>query len=104
MRLFTNTIFTPLPSPAKVTETTAIPSKSTSSWREPESAAILDSANDMNKPDLHVYDRLVTTPFGLLGTDENALSFALPGELFAKFQTGFYSDPRDAAFKALGVE
>ena len=28
----------------------------------------------------------------------------VPGELFAKFQTGFYSDPRDAAFKALGVE
>ncbi|MDA1348821.1 MAG: protease Lon-related BREX system protein BrxL [Chloroflexi bacterium] len=27
----------------------------------------------------------------------------IPGELFAKFQTGFYSDPRDAAFKALGV-
>lgn len=26
---------------------------------------------------LHVYDRPVTTPFGLLGTDENALSFAL---------------------------
>ena len=26
------------------------------------------------------------------------------GELFAKFQTGFYSDPRDAVFKALGVE
>ena len=29
---------------------------------------------------------------------------SIPGELFAKFQTGFYSDPRDAAFKALGVE
>ncbi len=28
----------------------------------------------------------------------------IPGELFAKFQTGFFSDPRDAAFKALGVE
>ncbi len=28
----------------------------------------------------------------------------IPGELFAKFQTGFYSDARDAAFKALGVE
>ena len=28
----------------------------------------------------------------------------IPGELFAKFQTGFYSDPRDTAFKALGVE
>ncbi len=27
-----------------------------------------------------------------------------PGELFAKFQTGFYSDPIDAVFKALGVE
>ncbi len=25
-------------------------------------------------------------------------------ELFAKFQTSFYSDPVDAAFKALGVE
>lgn len=28
----------------------------------------------------------------------------IPGELFAKFQTGFYSDPRDAAFKALAVD
>ena len=28
----------------------------------------------------------------------------IPGELFAKFQTGFYSDPRDAVFKALGVQ
>ncbi len=28
----------------------------------------------------------------------------IPGELFAKFQTSFYSDPSDAAFKALGVE
>ena len=27
-----------------------------------------------------------------------------PGELFAKFQTSFYSDPVDAVFKALGVE
>ena len=26
----------------------------------------------------------------------------IPGELFAKFQTSFYSDPRDAAFKSLG--
>ncbi|MCU7886137.1 MAG: protease Lon-related BREX system protein BrxL [Candidatus Thiodiazotropha sp. (ex Lucinoma annulata)] len=29
---------------------------------------------------------------------------SVPGELFAKFQTSFYSDPIDAAFKALGVE
>ena len=28
----------------------------------------------------------------------------IPGELFAKFQTGFYADPVDAVFKALGVE
>ncbi|QDV37590.1 protease Lon-related BREX system protein BrxL [Tautonia plasticadhaerens] len=28
----------------------------------------------------------------------------IPGELFAKFQTGFYSDPSDAVFKALGVQ
>ena len=28
----------------------------------------------------------------------------IPGELFAKFQTGFYADPKDAVFKALGVE
>ncbi|MDR2171635.1 MAG: protease Lon-related BREX system protein BrxL [Planctomycetaceae bacterium] len=28
----------------------------------------------------------------------------VPGELFAKFQTGFYADPKDAVFKALGVE
>src|SRR5262245_61536431 len=31
----------------------------------------------MNHTPLRAYDRLVTTPFGLLGTDENALSFAL---------------------------
>jgi len=29
---------------------------------------------------------------------------SVPGELFAKFQTSFYSDPVDAVFKALGVE
>jgi predicted ATP-dependent Lon-type protease len=29
---------------------------------------------------------------------------AIPGELFAKFQTSFYSDARDAAFKSPGVE
>jgi len=28
----------------------------------------------------------------------------IPGELFAKFQTRFYADPRDAVFKALEVE
>ncbi|QDT91735.1 hypothetical protein Pan161_33980 [Gimesia algae] len=28
----------------------------------------------------------------------------IPNELFAKFQTSFYSDPCDVAFKALGVE
>lgn len=28
----------------------------------------------------------------------------VPGELFAKFQTGFYSDPTDAVFKALGAQ
>ena len=28
----------------------------------------------------------------------------IPGELFAKFQTSFYSDATDAVFKALGVE
>ena len=28
----------------------------------------------------------------------------IPGELFAKFQTSFYSDARDAVFKALGVQ
>ncbi len=28
----------------------------------------------------------------------------IPGELFAKFQTSFYSDPRDAVFKAMGVQ
>jgi ATP-dependent Lon protease len=28
----------------------------------------------------------------------------VPGELFAKFQTSFYSDPTDAVFKALGVQ
>lgn len=29
---------------------------------------------------------------------------SVPGELFAKFQTSFYSDPVDGIFKALGVE
>jgi ATP-dependent Lon protease len=29
---------------------------------------------------------------------------SVPGELFAKFQTSFYSDPVDAVFKAIGVE
>jgi ATP-dependent Lon protease len=28
----------------------------------------------------------------------------VPGELFSKFQTSFYSDPVDAVFKALGVD
>ena len=28
----------------------------------------------------------------------------IPGELFAKFQTSFYSDPTDAVFKVLGVQ
>ena len=28
----------------------------------------------------------------------------IPGELFAKFQTSFYSDPTNAVFKALGVQ
>ena len=28
----------------------------------------------------------------------------IPGELFAKFQIGFYADPVDAVFKALGVQ
>ena len=30
-----------------------------------------------NSPSLHINKRAVTTPFGLLGTDENALTFAL---------------------------
>jgi len=29
---------------------------------------------------------------------------SIPGELFAKFQTSFFSDPVDAVYKALGVE
>lgn len=29
---------------------------------------------------------------------------SVPGELFAKFQTSFYADPKDAVFKALGAE
>ena len=28
----------------------------------------------------------------------------IPGELFAKFQTSFYSSPTDAVFNGLGVE
>jgi len=34
----------------------------------------------------------------------NAADIAtVPGDLFAKFQTSFYSDPVDGVFKALGV-
>jgi ATP-dependent Lon protease len=29
---------------------------------------------------------------------------SIPSELFAEFQTSFYTDTRDAAFKAMGVE
>ncbi len=29
---------------------------------------------------------------------------SVPGELFAKFQTSFYSDPVDAVFKSIGIE
>jgi ATP-dependent Lon protease len=28
----------------------------------------------------------------------------VPGDLFTKFQTSFYSDPLDAVFKALGIQ
>jgi ATP-dependent Lon protease len=28
----------------------------------------------------------------------------VPSELFAKFQTSFYTNPEDAVYKALGVE
>ena len=28
----------------------------------------------------------------------------IPGELVARFQTGFYADPVDAVFKAVGVQ
>ena len=28
----------------------------------------------------------------------------IPGELFAKFQTSFYADAKDAVFKAFGVQ
>jgi ATP-dependent Lon protease len=28
----------------------------------------------------------------------------IPGELFSKFQISFYEDPKDAVFKALGVQ
>ena len=31
-------------------------------------------------------------------------SVRVPQELFAKFQTSFYSDPIDTVFKALGVD
>lgn len=39
----------------------------------------------------------------LLPTANAADIAAVPGDLFAKFQTSFYSDPIDAVFKALGV-
>ena len=29
---------------------------------------------------------------------------SVPSELFAKFQISFYSDPVDAAFKAIGID
>jgi len=35
----------------------------------------------------------------------NAADIAtVPSELFAKFQTSFYTSPEDAAIKALGIE
>lgn len=39
----------------------------------------------------------------LIPTANAADIASVPGELFAKFQTSFYSDPIDAVFKALGV-
>ena len=49
--------------------------------------------------------------YEVLGRDRLLLPMAsvgdiatVPGELLAKFQTSFYSDPVDAVFKAVGVE
>ncbi|MEJ6732125.1 MAG: hypothetical protein QNK90_08600, partial [Opitutaceae bacterium] len=48
---------------------------------------------------------------GVLGAKRLLLPMAsvgdipsIPGELFAKFQTSSYADPKDAVFKALGVQ
>lgn len=38
---------------------------------------VIWKSDPMQLPSLHANDRRITTPFGLLGTDENALSFAL---------------------------
>jgi ATP-dependent Lon protease len=40
----------------------------------------------------------------LLPIVSNIPTISPAGELFAKFQTSFYADPRDAVFKAFGVE
>lgn len=37
----------------------------------------MNSLAEMQKPSVYAHDRLVKTPFGLLGTDENSLTFAL---------------------------
>ena len=59
--------------------------------------------------------RVVIAPTLQMAFDSSAKRILLPmasvkdistilGELFAKFQTSFYTDPVDAVFKSLGVE
>lgn len=39
----------------------------------------------------------------LMPMDSVSAIAIVPGELFGKFQAGFYSDPVDAALKAMGL-
>ena len=66
----------------------------------------------MANPDAKGHQEAITsrppllTGVGRLTTSgrQKTIMQTIPGELFAKFQTSFYSDPVDAVFKALGVE
>jgi ATP-dependent Lon protease len=49
-------------------------------------------------------DRIATVMRDLLPMASVKDIPTIPGELFAKFQTGFYADPVDAVFKALGEQ
>jgi len=66
-------------------------------WRQASHALSFEALTPLGDD----YERLHSAKC-ILRSSEDIPS--VPGELFAKFQTSFYSDPVDAAFKALGVE
>lgn len=50
-----------------------------------------------------ILEKLYYTPY--ISVNDSVTDIpSIPGELFAKFQTSFYSDPVHAVFKALGVD